>query len=429
MENLQIAWWLFLVYSLLGWLLETVFCAFRFRRFINRGFLNGPICGIYGVAALVMSVFLQELQGNWLFLFAGCAFTATVVELLGGMLLEHFGVGRWWDYSGRKFHLGGYICLESSLLWGFLGVICLTWINPALIWILQSLPDMLRSILLAASAVLYGIDFVGSCLALAQIRKHPRIAQANERIDDLTQKLGDRIVARVVRRLEKAHPMSIRVRKRKKQTVFAQGCGYQKLFMLLLIGSFLGDAVETVFVWLTSGVWMSRSSLVWGQFSLVWGIALAGGTAMLYRHRHRSDGFLFWFGFFAGGVFEYFCSVFTELAFGTVFWDYSDYPFNLGGRINLLYCFFWGIAGVVWLKKVYPLLSKWIEKIPMKFGKWMVAALTVFMAVNLAVTFGAMSRYSERADGIMPENSAQQWIDEAFPDEWMENRYQNMKFT
>jgi uncharacterized membrane protein len=168
---------------------------------------------------------------------------------------------------------------------------------------------------------------------------------------------------------------------------------------------------------------------VWGQFSLVWGVALAGGTAMLYRYRHRSDGFLFLFGFFAGGVFEYFCSVFTELAFGTVFWDYSDYPFNLGGRINLLYCFFWGIAGVVWLKKVYPLLSDWIERIPQRLGKVLVWGLSVFMAVNMAVTCAAMARYSHRSQEVPPQNAVEYLIDIVFDDQWMEKRYQNLQFV
>ena len=59
----------------------------------------------------------------------------------------------------------------------------------------------------------------------------------------------------------------------------------------------------------------------------------------------------------------------TEIMFGKVFWDYSKIPFNLGGRINLLYCFFWGIAAVVWIKGVYPVMSAWIEKIPIRFGK------------------------------------------------------------
>lgn len=80
----------------------------------------------------------------------------------------------------------------------------------------------------------------------------------------------------------------------------------------------------------------------------VWAIMIA--TKMLYNYRERSDGFLFVLGTVLGGAYEYLCSVFTELAFGVVFWDYSEIPFNLGGRINLLYCFFWGIAAVVWLK-------------------------------------------------------------------------------
>lgn len=132
--------------------------------------------------------------------------------------------------------------------------------------------------------------------------------------------------------------------------VFAEGCSFYKIVLLFIIGAFLGDITETIFCRITAGVWMSRSSLVWGPFSIVWGLAIALATWFLYNYRDRSDGFLFAFGTFLGGAYEYICSVFTEIVFGKVFWDYSDIPFNLGGRINLLYCFFWGIAAVVWLK-------------------------------------------------------------------------------
>lgn len=109
---------------------------------------------------------------------------------------------------------------------------------------------------------------------------------------------------------------------------------------------------------------MSRSSLVFGQFSIVWGIACALLTWILYRYRDKSNWFIFLFGTILGGAYEYICSVFTEIAFGTVFWDYSKIPFNLGGRINLLYCFFWGFAAVIWMKAVYPFLSRQIERLP-----------------------------------------------------------------
>ena len=119
------------------------------------------------------------------------------------------------------------------------------------------------------------------------------------------------------------------------------------LLWLFVIGAFLGDVVETVFCRLTAGVWMSRSSLVWGPFSVVWGLALAMATVLLRQNQEKSDRYLFAFGTVLGGVYEYVCSAVTELLFGTVFWDYSKFKFNLGGRINLLYCFFWGIAAAM----------------------------------------------------------------------------------
>lgn len=90
-----------------------------------------------------------------------------------------------------------------------------------------------------------------------------------------------------------------------------------------MIGAFLGDITETIFCRVTAGVWMSRSSVVWGPFSIVWGLAIALVTALLYKYKDKGDRFLFLTGTLLGGAYEYFCSVFTELVFGKVFWDYS----------------------------------------------------------------------------------------------------------
>ena len=109
---------------------------------------------------------------------------------------------------------------------------------------------------------------------------------------------------------------------------------------------------------------MSRSSLVWGPFSVVWGMALALCTLLMYRYKDKTAGWLFVAGTLLGGAYEYLCSVLSELVFGAVFWDYSHIPFNLGGRVNLLYCFFWGFAAVAWFKIFFPPLSAWIEKLP-----------------------------------------------------------------
>ena len=170
---------------------------------------------------------------------------------------------------------------------------------------------------------------------------------------------------------------------------------------------------------------MSRSSVVWGSFSIVWGLAIAAATLLLYKYRNRSDGFLFAVGTFLGGIYEYTCSVFTEIVFGQVFWDYSWMPFNLGGRINLLYCFFWGLAVVVWMKLLYPKLSMWIEKVPMRTGKIISWCMIVFMSCNILVSCMALIRVNERNAGVEATYEWQEIIDERFDDERMHRIYPN----
>ena len=197
--------------------------------------------------------------------------------------------------------------------------------------------------------------------------------------------------------------------------------------MLFFVGAFLGDITETIFCRITAGVWMSRSSVVWGPFSIVWGLAIAMVTAMLYKYKDRSDGFLFWTGTFLGGAYEYLCSVFTELVFGKVFWDYSWMPFNLGGRINLLYCFFWGIAAVVWFKILYPKISGLIEKIPIVIGKTVTWMLIIFMCCNVVVSCMALIRYDERGRQVEATQNWQVYMDEHYDDAKMARIYPNAK--
>ena len=128
-----------------------------------------------------------------------------------------------------------------------------------------------------------------------------------------------------------------------------------------------------------------------------------------------------------GGAYEYICSVFTELVFGTVFWDYSRTPFNLGGRINLLYCFFWGLAAVVWIKILYPFLSRLIEKIPMKAGKFLSWCILIFMIFNMSVSALALARYSDRQISPQAENTLEAVLDQHFPDDRMNRIYPNAK--
>ena len=429
--NLEHILWLFLCFSVLGWVLETTLAAIRTRRYVDRSVLFGPWCIIYGVAGVLIAVGLRELRSDLLFLFLGSAVLATVVEWLAGHLLENVSHTRWWDYSNRRWNLDGYICLSASALWGLLGVVMVKWGNPLLTWLYDLIPAPARQIVLWVLVGLVAVDDLASVLTLAGVvHKLPALENTSRTLNAVSARMGGWILSRTERRIQKAYPQASFVhKKREKATVFAAGCSFSKLFLLFFIGAFLGDIVETIFCRVTAGVWMSRSSVVWGPFSLVWGLALALATLLLYRYKDKPASFLFVAGTVLGGAYEYLCSVFTELVFGTVFWDYSKIPFNLGGRINLLYCFFWGFAAVAWFRLVYPHFSRWIEAIPITPGRIITAVLVVFMVANIGVSALAMGRYSQRAQGLPATASWQVWMDEHYPDETMKRIYPNAKRT
>ena len=185
--------------------------------------------------------------------------------------------------------------------------------------------------------------------------QHPVLEQLNQKLEARSDTLRRRIAVYVEKRIQRAYPEAARRQPTAVQKGKADFLSAADLLWLFVIGAFLGDMVETVFCRLTAGVWMSRSSLVWG-------LALAVTTVLLRQNQDKSDRYLFAFGTVLGGVYEYVCSAVTELLFGTVFWDYSKFKFNLGGRINLLYCFFWGIAAVMWMRYGYPLVLKLMKK-------------------------------------------------------------------
>ena len=417
--------WLFLIYSFLGWMLETILAATEQRRFVNRGLINGPLCTIYGVPIVILTIFGQELPLFWLFL--GAMIVATVTEWISGHMIERFYHERWWDYSNIKWNLDGYICLPASLVWGVLGTVSMRWGNGLLIRLYGFLPEGIGHLLVWILAGMLVLDVTATIFALSGIG---RSTQKWEAVDSwftsISLRIGQWLYGHVDRRIHRAYPKTVRVEKpQRDKTVFAAGCCMQKLVWLFFIGCLLGDITETIFCRITAGVWMSRSSLVWGPFSIVWGFAIAAVTDLLYKYKDRSDRFLFLMGTALGGAYEYLCSVLSEMVFGTVFWDYSEIPFNLGGRINLLYCFFWGFAAVAWFKIFYPVISGWIEKLPICAGRILTWVIVVFMCCNMAVSTMALIRSNERSQGIPATQSWQQTMDDRFPDERMEKIYPN----
>ena len=122
--------WYFLIYAFLGWCLEVVFCTLRTGKWVNRGFLNGPVCPIYGFGMVIVLMALEPLADRPLALFVGSALLTSALELVTGWALKTLFHTTWWDYSKQKFNLGGYICLKFSLAWGLVGMFAVKVLHP-----------------------------------------------------------------------------------------------------------------------------------------------------------------------------------------------------------------------------------------------------------------------------------------------------------
>lgn len=210
---------------------------------------------------------------------------------------------------------------------------------------------------------------------------------------------------------------------------FARGLNFYKLFWIFFIGCFLGVVIETLWCLLTRHHYESRVGLIYGPFNLVYGFgALAMGLG-LYKVRGKRDSAVLVAGAVIGSIVEYICSWVQEWMFGTVSWDYSSMPFNLQGRINLLYAFFWGVLAILWVKGVYPWFAKWILMIPNKIGKSLTWILLVFMIVNTVMSACTVGRWQSRRQSLPPSNGFEQYIDTHYPNERMEKIYPNMSFA
>ena len=428
----QLAWF-FLIYSLAGWCVGVAAAAVRRHAFVNSGFLNLPLNPSYGVGAVLFAVFLPELSERPFFLVLGGAVIAAAVTFLTGFLLERIFRRRWWDYTQHRFQFEGYISFPLLLVWGLLALVSILVLDPLLAGLIDRIPRPVGLIILLVCLGLIAADFVVSLVSVLQLRfRLKRLSRLSEDFRDLSAVFGNAITRRVQRRVLKAHNLEAeklleaQAEAPEKSGVFAEGCCFHKLVWIFVIAAFLGDIIETLFCRVTAGVWMSRSSLIYGAFSVVWGLGAVMFTAVLYKYKDRSDRYVFLAGTILGGAYEYVCSVFTELAFGTVFWDYSHIPFNLGGRINLLYCFFWGIAAVVWIKGIYPRLSGLIERIPPKIGRVGTWVLVVFMVCNMALSALALARYTQRQTvPDAPATPLSDFLDRHYPDERIERVYPN----
>lgn len=185
---------LFLIYAFLGWCVEVCFVAVTTGKVVNRGFLNGPVCPIYGVGMLGALLLLEPISGNLLLLFLLGMLLCTLVELVGGWILERAFHTRWWDYSDKPLNLGGFVCLGFSIMWGFAVTFAVRLIHPLILTGVNWLPQILGWILIGIFYALFLTDFVLTLITVIGLRK--RLGEL-EKVGEALHAVGDAISDRV----------------------------------------------------------------------------------------------------------------------------------------------------------------------------------------------------------------------------------------
>ena len=186
---------IFFIYAFLGWCTEVSYAALQTGKFVNRGFLNGPVCPIYGFGVVIIIACLTPLKKNLLLLFLGSVVLTSLLELATGFVLEKLFHQRWWDYSNDPFNLGGYICLKFSLMWGLGTVTVVRLVHPALYDLFLWIPRRLGVGLEVVLTLIFLADLAATVVTVMGLERdlkelHELAGTLRRGSDMLTQKVG-----------------------------------------------------------------------------------------------------------------------------------------------------------------------------------------------------------------------------------------------
>ena len=195
------------------------------------------------------------------------------------------------------------------------------------------------------------------------------------------------------------------------------------LFWIFIVGCVVGWFVEGLFSLIKWREFINHSAVVIGPFNMAYGLGALMLTALLYKFRNEKNIKIFLIGFIGGSILEYIMSWGMELVLGFTAWDYSRKPLNLNGRICVRYSLFWGLLGVVWIKYIYPFITKLLEKVDKKMRKRLAIFLSIFLVFDIFLTGVAINRARKKEKGIEAKYKYEEVLDKTFNKEYLKNMY------
>lgn len=198
-DNLYIWFWYFLIYAFIGWCAEVSYAAATLGKFVNRGFLNGPLCPIYGFGVCFVILCLTPLRTVPPLLYIGAVLITSLLEFVTGWLLERFFHQKWWDYSDKKFNVKGYVCLSFSIIWGIGCMAVIYLVQPSVSALIGRIPRSAGNVLLIIFGIMLAADMLGTLAEVMRLNHTLRlIREVDEQLHRISDRIGENISDMVI---------------------------------------------------------------------------------------------------------------------------------------------------------------------------------------------------------------------------------------
>ncbi|HEY5557096.1 putative ABC transporter permease [Acetobacterium sp.] len=208
--NFSLLFTYFLLYAIIGWTCEVAYCSIPEKKFVNRGFLNGPYCPIYGVGAIIIVIFLGPYVHNPVEVFLIGLITTSVLEYITSWGMEKTFHAKWWDYSKAKFNINGRVCLKNSILFGVMSLVLMYFLHPFLQGLIADISQFFLVILATIAAVLFTADVVESTRETLDFNKKlGTVYEATTELKNILKEKG----------INTAHDLKVKVKDLKSETL------------------------------------------------------------------------------------------------------------------------------------------------------------------------------------------------------------------